>query len=405
MSAGALAGMRVLDITQVLAGSYCSMLLADMGADVIKVEKHIGGDDTRRMGPGDGEKSPAFQAVNRNKRGLAIDLASPAGVAVLRTMVAKADVVVENFRPGALTKLGLGWEDLREINPSLIYCSISGFGRTGPYADRGGFDLVAQGMSGLMSLTGFDGAEPVKVGVPICDVNAGMLGAIGVLTAYVHRLRTGEGQLVDTSLFEAGIATTLWETALYTAFGVVSRPSGSAHRLSAPYQALATADGHVTVGAANEATWKRLCGALNRADLIDDERFRASQSRVQNREVLAAELESELAAMTSSEVAAKLQAAGVPCGPLHDIAEVYQDPQTRARDMLIDIDHPVAGPTQQIGFPIKLSQTPGEVRRAAPLLGQDSRAVLAEFGVSTESIDELVASGVLVQASYTEVPS
>ena len=250
----------MLDLTQIMAGPYCTMMLADMGADVVKVEKPNGGDDTRRMGPPfiEGE-SAAFLGINRNKRSIVIDLRSDPGRELAQRMVRESDVLVQNFRPGSLDRMGLGYEQVREINPSIVYCTISGFGATGPYAQRGGFDLVTQGMSGLMSVTGHAGGPPAKVGVPVCDLNAGMFGAIGILTAYINRLRTGQGQHVDTSLLEGGIAYTFWESAMYFATGDVPEPKGSAHRLTAPYQAFETSDGYVNIGAANQANWERLC--------------------------------------------------------------------------------------------------------------------------------------------------
>ncbi|HEU5393673.1 MAG TPA: CoA transferase, partial [Candidatus Methylomirabilis sp.] len=270
-----LEGMVVLDATQIMAGPFCTLLLADMGADVIKVERPDGGDDTRRMGPPfiTGE-SAAFLAMNRNKRSLALDLKKEEGRDLFRRLARRADVLVENFRPGTMEKLGLGYEALREIHSGIIYCSVSGFGRTGPYRLRGGFDLVAQGMSGLISCTGHPGGPPTKVGVPISDLNAGMYAAYGILCAYVHRLRTGRGQLVDTSLLEGAIAYTFWESAIFFATGENPEPMGSAHRLNAPYQVFRTKDGSLSVGAATQGTWEALCRAIGRPDLAADSRFR-----------------------------------------------------------------------------------------------------------------------------------
>lgn len=396
--AGPLAGVTVLDLTQVMAGSYCSMLLADMGADVVKVEKPAGGDDTRRMGRfmPHGE-SPAFMAINRNKRGIVLDLADARGAEVLRRLAEDADVLVENFRPGTMARFGLDYESLREVNPALVYCSISGFGGDGPYAERGGFDLVAQGMSGLLSMTGTPDGEPVKVGVPICDLNAGMHGALGTLSAYVHRLRSGEGQHVDTSLLEAGIATTVWETALWDATGAVAQPTGSAHRLAAPYEALPTADGYLTIGAANQRTWERLCEAVGVPEFLSDDRFREPGDRLANRDALATLLAERLGARSTTDWVEVLTAAGVPCGPLYDIAQVYDDPQVLARDMLVEVEHPAAGTTRQIGVPVKLSGTPAAITRAAPRLGEHSREVLTERGFGASDIDALVEAGVLHQ--------
>lgn len=394
---GALAGIRVLDLTQVMAGAYCSMLLADMGADVIKIERPEGGDDTRRMSRGsDVELSPAFNAMNRNKRGLAVDLKDPRGAEVVRRLARDADVLVENFRPGLLDRLGLGQEALRAKNPSLIYCSISGFGATGPYAGRGGYDLVAQAMSGLMSMTGEPGRPPVKVGVPICDLNAGVFAAYGVLSAYVHRLRTGEGQFVDTSLLEAGIAYTVWETAMFFSLGDVARPMGSAHRLSAPYEALPTADGWIAIGAANQRNWERLCAALDRQTLTVDPRFADNPGRMKHRIELAGELATRLRTRPTAEWLEVLKAAGVPSGPLYDIEQVYADPHVQARDMLVETVHPRMGTVRHIGAPVKLSGTPSTIRRPAPLLGEHSREVLAEAGMAAEEIEELLSAGVLL---------
>ena len=284
--------VKVLDLTQIMAGPFCTMMLADMGADVVKVEKPNGGDDTRRMGPPfiEGE-SAAFLGINRNKRSIVVDMKSERGLDLVRRMARESDILVQNFRPGALERMGLGYESVQEINPAIVYCTISGFGLTGPYARRGGFDLVAQGMSGLMSVNGPEGGPPTKVGVPICDLNAGMYAAIGILTAYVHRLRTGQGQHVDTSLLEGGIAYTFWESMMYFATGDIPGPKGSTHRLTAPYQPFETTDGYVNVGAANQANWERLCAAIGRDELVSDPRFVQPKDRMNNLDDLAATLE------------------------------------------------------------------------------------------------------------------
>ncbi|MGY1718907.1 CaiB/BaiF CoA transferase family protein [Blastococcus sp. SYSU DS0552] len=400
---GALAGVRVLDLTQVMAGAYCSMLLADMGADVIKIERPEGGDDTRRMSRGsDVEHSPAFNAMNRNKRGIAVDLKDPRGAEVVRRLVRDADVLVENFRPGLLERFGLGQDALRAENPALIYCSISGFGATGPYAGRGGYDLVAQAMSGLMSMTGQPDGAPAKVGVPICDLNAGVFAAYGVLSAYIHRLKTGEGQFVDASLLEAGIAYTVWETAMFFSFGEVARPMGSAHRLSAPYEALPTADGWIAIGAANDRNWGRLCAALGVDRLLQDPRFQDNAARMKYRFELAGELAATLRQRPTAEWLEVLHGAGVPSGPLYDIEQVYADPHVQARDMVVETVHPRMGTVRHIGAPVKLSATPSTVRRPAPLLGQHSREVLAEAGMSPAQIEELFTAGVLLATAAHE---
>ena len=389
-----LEGVRVLDLTQIMAGPYCAMTLGDMGADVIKVEKPNGGDDTRRMGPPFiGGESAAFLGINRNKRSVVVDMRTDGGREIVQELARRSDILIQNFRPGSLERMGLGYEQVREINPAIIYCTISGFGLTGPYARRGGFDLVAQGMSGLMSVNGHPGAPPTKVGAPICDLNAGVFATIGVLTAYVNRLRTGTGQHVDTSLLEAGIAYTFWESAMYFATGETPGPVGSAHRLTAPYQAFETADGYINVGAANQANWERLCAAIGRDELAGDPRFIRPSDRMENLDALAKTLGETFARDTTERWLAALDAAGVPAGPIYAMNEVYADPQVRAREMVVETEHPAAGRIRNIGIPIKLSETPGAFRRPAPALGEHTDEVLREMGVSEERVASLRASG------------
>ncbi len=385
-----LAGMTVLDATQVMAGPYCTLLLADMGADVIKVEKPSG-DDSRRMGPPfiKGE-SAAFLGVNRNKRSIVLDFQREAHRQVFRQLAARADVVAENFRPGAMERLGLGADALRETNPALIYVSVSGFGQSGPYAKRAGYDLVAQGMSGIMSVTGYPGSPPVKVSVPLADLNAGMFAAYGVLCAYIHRLKTGQGQVVDTSLLEAAIAYTVWEAAELWGSGRTPGPKGSAHRLVAPYQAVAAADGYFNIGCANQATFERLCRAIGREDLLADPRFAGNPDRVSHYQELAAAIEETARTRTSGEWLRVLEEAGVPAGPIYDMAQVFDDPQVRARGMVQRLEHPVAGLINAIGIPVKLSLTPGEVRAPAPTLGQHTREVLAQFRFSEKEMADVL---------------
>ena len=391
---GPLAGVKVLELAQIMAGPTCGMLLADLGAEVIKVERLPGGDDTRRMNrPSVNGESAAFMAMNRNKRGVALNLKLPQAQEALKRMVSGADVLTENYRKGALDKLGLGYPALKAINPALIYCSISGYGRTGPYAEKGGFDLMAQAMSGLMSVTGEPGGAPVKVGPPVCDINAGVLAALGIVSAYVHRLKTGEGQLVDTSLYEAGIQQTYWHSAIYFATGESPGPSGSAHILSAPYQAFRAADGWLTIGGANQANWERMARVLGAPQWIEDARFRTNADRMKHLAKLTALMNERLASRKVREWMAELEAEGVPCGPIHSIADMASDPQTAARHMVIELEHPRAGKTRTLGLPIKLSATPGGVRRPAPVLGEHTREVLEEFGFSAKEIEALVACG------------
>ena len=396
-AAGPLSGMVILDLTQILAGPMCTMVLADMGADVIKIEKPNGGDDNRRMGPPFiKDWSAGFLAVNRNKRSLSLDLRGEAGRGVLRRLVEGADVVVENFRPGVMERLGLGYEELAAIKPSLIYCTISGFGSTGPARNRGGFDLVAQGVSGLMSITGHPNSPPAKVGVPITDLTAGLFGANGIMAAYIHALKTGQGQMVDTSLMEAGVAYTVWESSVYFAEGEIPGPLGSAHRVSAPYQALRTRDGYLNLGAATQPTWEQLCRAIGREDLMEDERFRAPWDRKAREKELAALLEETFSAHDTAHWLKLLDDAGVVAGPIYNMEQVYQDPQVLAREMLVDTHDPDLGTIHNIGVPVKLSATPGSIRRRAPALGEHSAEVLLERGFTQSEVDALLSQGVIL---------
>ena len=391
----ALDGMRVLDCTQIMAGPFCTLLLADMGADVIKIERPEGGDDIRHTGPFiDGWSAP-FLGVNRNKRSVALDLRSDSGREVFKKLVASADVMVQNFRPGTLQRMGLSYSDLQPLRPELIYCSISGFGNTGPYSHRGGFDLVAQGMSGLMSFTGMPDSSPVKVGVPITDLNAGMYSAYGILTAYIHRLKTGKGQEVDASLIESGIAYTFWESASYFNTGQVPEPLGSAHRLSAPYQALRTADGHMNLGAANQRTWEAFCRAVGLEELLNDERFTTNTDRKAREVELAALLEETLRTQPTSYWVDLLEEAGVPAGPIYNLAQVYNDPHVQARNMIVELEDPHLGTIKHIGVPVKLSDTPGTIRHRAPDLGEHSREVLLEAGYTPSEVENFVEHGVV----------
>ena len=308
--------IKVIDFSQILAGPFCTMLLADMGADVVKIEKPNGGDDTRRYGPPfiEGE-SAAFLTLNRNKRSIVLDLKSEQGIAVVRRMLEDADVMIHNFRPGVVDRMGLAYEDVSALNPAIVYCTVSGFGTTGPYSSRAGFDLVAQGMSGLMSINGFPGAPPAKVGVPMADLNTGMFCAYGILTAYINRLATGQGQHVDASLIESGIAYTLYESATYFATGEVAGPLGSAHRMIAPYQAFATQDGYINIGAANQNNWERMCRAVGREDLLDDDRFASNPERMVSIEALTPIMEETFRTQTTAHWVEVLENAGVPCGP------------------------------------------------------------------------------------------
>lgn len=398
---GALSGMKVVELAHIMAGPTCGLMLADLGADVIKVEKTGGGDDTRRMVPPDiNGESAAFLMMNRNKRGIALNLKDEKGREVLLRMIKDADVLIENYRHDTMTKLGLGYDALKEINPGLIYCELSGFGRSGPYAERGGFDLIAQGMSGLMAITG-EGPDgpPVKVGAPVSDITAGIIAAMGVLAAYAHKQKTGEGQRVDTSLLEAAITHTYWQSAICFATGQSPGAMGSAHPLNAPYQAFQTSDGWITVGAANQANWERLLRVIDAVELADDPRFAVNAGRMENLKTLESLLNEKFVTRTSAEWLSMLEAEGVPAGPVLSIAEMHADPHVAARQMTPETEHPIAGAVKTIGLPVKLSKTPGGVHRPAPLLGQHTNEILLEHGYSESEINELTASGAAIAST------
>jgi crotonobetainyl-CoA:carnitine CoA-transferase CaiB-like acyl-CoA transferase len=397
---GPLAGVKVVEFSVFMAGPACGIMLADLGADVVKVERTPDGDDSRRFRPPEiGGEPAAFMVMNRNKRGVAIDAKTASGAAALKRLCLSADIVIENFRPGAMDKLGLGYAALAAEKPSLIYGTISGYGSTGPEAGRAGLDLIAQGFSGLMSITGEGpGRPPVKVGAPVSDTTAGMLLALGVTAAYAHRLRTGEGQHVETSLAEAAIAHTYWQAAIALATGEAPEPLGSAHPLSAPYQAFRCSDGWIVVGAPNDLNFRRVLDVLGAPDLAADPRFASNADRRANREALADLLAPAFARQSRAECLARLDAAGVPAGPVHSIPEMLAHPQTRARDMVVEVDHAVAGRIETLGCPIKLSRTPSAVAVAAPMLGADNDEVLAELGYSPDEIARMYREGALMRA-------
>jgi crotonobetainyl-CoA:carnitine CoA-transferase CaiB-like acyl-CoA transferase len=401
---GPLAGLKVIDLSHVMAGPTCAMLLADMGADVIKVEKIPGGDDARRMAPPTiAGESAAFLMMNRNKLGIALDLKTEAGHTVLSRLLRDADVLIENYRRGAMERMGFGYQALHSSNPRLIYCSISGFGRTGPYADRGGFDLVAQGMSGLMSITGEGpGCPPVKLGAPVTDITAGILSCVGILAALHSRASSGQGQMVDTSLFEAGIIHTYWQSAIAFATGQAPGPMGTGHPLNAPYQAFPAADGWITVGAANQGIWLRLLEALEAPELGYDPRFANNAERMRNLPALNAALTPLFKHRSSAEWLRRLEEAGVPAGPVLDVNQMHADPQALAREMIVETTHPKAGQVRAIGLPIKFSDTPGGLRRAAPVFGQHTREVLRDHGFSDTQVEQMAALGAIQMPDSTE---
>ena len=395
---GPLTGMKVIDLTHVMAGPTCTLMLADMGADVIKVEKVPDGDDTRRsVPPKIGDEAAAFMMMNRNKRGIALDLKKTGGRTVLQRLLAGADVVVENYRPGTMAKLGFDYEELREGNPGLIYCALSGFGRSGPYGHRGGFDLVAQAMSGLMSITGEGpGRAPVKCGAPVTDITCGILAAMGILAAYAHRLKTGQGQMVDTSLLEAGIVQTYWQSAIALATGEAPGPMGSAHPLNAPYQAFECADGWIVIGGSNQRNWLRALEALDAEPLAEDPRFVDNAARMANLKALEETLAPYFKPHSSANLLARFEAAGVPAGPVYDVLEMQADPQVRAREMVTTVQHSREGDVETIGLPVKFSETPGKISRGAPLYGEHSAEVLKEAGFEKDDLARLLEEGAVI---------
>jgi crotonobetainyl-CoA:carnitine CoA-transferase CaiB-like acyl-CoA transferase len=396
---GPLSGLKVLDLTHVMAGPTCTLMLADMGAEVIKVEKKPDGDDTRRMVPPKiGDEAAPYLMMNRNKRGIVLDLKTKGGADILRRLAKASDVMVENFAPGVLDRLGFGYEALRKENPGLIYCSLSGFGRTGPYKERRGFDLVAQAMSGIMSFTGEPGGPPTKSGPPLSDITAGILAAMGILAAYVHRLKTGEGQWVETSLFEAALMQTYWQSAIALATGVAPKAMGSAHPLNAPYQAFEAADGWIVVGGANQRNWLRTIEALGAPELADDPRFRTGADRMANLAALEAELSRRFRTEPAAHWLDLLDKQGVPCGPVYDMLQALADPQTAAREMVVEVPHTTLGTVKTLGLPVKFSTTPGGPRTGAPLYGEHTREVLAGLGFTSDEIAGFEREGATVSA-------
>ena len=388
----ALAGLRVLDVTQFMAGPFCAMLLADLGADVIKIEPPAG-DSTRQMPGAVGVDTPSFNAVNRGKRSVVLNLKLPEGRDIFTRLACSRDILIENYRPGVMDALGLGYQALAPLNPRLIYASISGYGQTGPSRTKGGFDLIAQGVAGIMSITGEAGRPPVKAGVPLTDLGAGLFTLVGILAAVESRHTTGLGQHVDTSLVDAGVALSLWEATEYFSGMGVPAPMGSAHRMNAPYQAIRCADGYITIGGANERLFRRLCDVFGHPEWMEVPEFVDNASRVRNRAALAERIESITVQEPRGHWLALLEASDIPCGPINDYAQVFADPQVVARNMVVEVDHPTLGRLKTLGSPIKLSTTPPDPRRRAPLLGEHSDEVLAEAGYEEGEIAALRRAG------------
>jgi formyl-CoA transferase len=388
---GPLSGVRVLDLTRVVAGPYCSMFLGDLGADVVKIEQPGAGDDTRGWGPPfAGGESAYYLCINRNKQSLTLDLKSQRAVELLRDLVKAADVIIENFRPGTMERLGLGEKELRELNPRLIYASLTGFGADGPMSDWPGYDLIVQAWGGLMSITGTPEGEPVKVGVAIIDLVAGLMLGKAITAALFAREKIGVGQRIDTSLLEAEVASLINVGSNYLVGGKVPTRWGNAHPNIVPYQNFQTADGYLVIGVASEVIWKRFCEAIGQRDLINDPRFADNSKRVENRRELIAILSKTFLQRRNDAWFKLLTDAEVPCAPVQTIDQVFQAPQVLQRDMLIEVDHPTAGKVRMAGIPVKFSVTPASVRMPPPLLGEHNDEILESWlGLSADSIDEL----------------
>ena len=393
---GALDGVTVLDLTRVLSGPYCTMMLADMGARVIKIEQPGKGDDTRAWGPPfqKGE-SAYFLSINRNKESITLNLKHPGGRRVLDALLERADVLVENFRPGTLDRMGLGYADLAARRPDLVYCSISGFGQTGPRRREPGYDAVLQGEGGLMSITGPQDGPAYRLGVAIADIVSGMFSAYGVAVALLARHRTGRGQLVDVGMLDACAAVLTYQAGIYFANGTAPGRLGNRHPTITPYETLEAADGDLVVAVGNDQLWKTFCGVLGADELADDPRFRTNKDRVAARDVLRPLLVERLRARPAAEWLKQLKAAGIPCGGVRDLAQVFSDPQILERAMVVALDHPIAGTIRQLGVPIKLGDTPGAVRTPPPVLGQHTGAILGELGIADDEVAHLRADGAI----------
>lgn len=374
----ALEGIKVLDLTRVLAGPYCTMMLADFGANIIKIEPPVVGDDSRAFGPFVGKESAYFMSLNRNKRSMVLNFKNQKECDLFKEMVKQADVVVENYRPGTMEKFGLGYEELKKINPKLIYAACSGFGHTGPYRDKPAYDIIVQAMGGIMSITGPENGEPTRVGASVGDVMAGMFTAYGVMTALFHRERTGEGQKVDVGMLDCQVAVLENAIARYVTSGDVPGPLGNRHPSISPFASFTAKDGHIIVGAGNQRLWERLCNILERPELFSDERFKDNGSRTANVNELTPILNEIFKHKTINEWLDVLEEAGLPCAPINTVDRIVNDPHIAARNMIVEVEHPIAGKLKMPGVPVKMSATPGAVNTHAPLLGQHTNEILKE---------------------------
>src|SRR5262245_25929492 len=385
---GPLAGVKVVDMTEHMAGPYCTMILADMGAEVIKLERPGSGDNSRAMGDGS-QRNPYFRYINRNKQSMTLDYKSPRGREIFLKLVAGADVLVENYRATVMDRAGLGYDVLKQVNPRLIYAQLSGFGSDGPYREKGGFDLIAQGMGGIMHVTGEPEGPPTSVGLPICDLGTGMWGVQGILAALYQKSRTGRGQLVECSLLETAVGFSSWTSAGWLADQREPTRQGSRHRQNAPYQRFATRDGYIMIGAANQAMWQKCARVLGQEGWIDDPRFRMTPERIRNRAALEAEMEAVLTTRSTEEWVKALDEAGIPCGPVYTYAQLFEDPQIRHRQLVVHAEDPELGRVAHVRTPIRMSGSGVAVRRVAPKLGQHTAEVLGALGHSAADVEAL----------------
>jgi crotonobetainyl-CoA:carnitine CoA-transferase CaiB-like acyl-CoA transferase len=401
-----LEGVRVLDLTNVMAGPYCATVLGDMGADIVKIEAFPDGDTTRRFEPQVNGESYCFAVLNRNKKSLALDMKDPRGKEIVMKLAEKADIVIENFRPGVVKKLGIDYESFKARNPGIIYASMSGFGQTGPYGKKGGFDIIAQGMSGIMMMTGYPGGRPAKVGIAMNDIASGVTALYGILGAYIGKLRFGSGQYLETSLLEAGLAWSIWEFGAFFGGGEIPTATGTRHRRSAPYQAYRSKDGYVTVGAGSEKLWSNFCTMVcGKPEWMTDPRFSSLALRLKNNDELEREIEAVLTTQTTAYWVEKLDAAQVPAGPVYGFEQIMKDPHVKFRKMVVDIDHPKIGPMKTLGLPIKSTGDLTAIRKPAPMLGQHSEEVLRELGYGDADIRTLFDDQVIFDSSRNKARS
>ena len=391
----ALDGVMVLDLSRVLAGPFCSMMLADMGADVLKIEEPEGGDESRTWPPFVAGEASGYLSMNRNKRNMTLNLKTPEAQDILKQLVGRADVLVENFRTGTMESFGLGYEVLQPINPRLIYCAVSVFGRSGPYKDKAGYEALMQAFSGVMSLTGEPEGPPLRCGVSFLDLGTGMMAAYAVMNALFHRERSGQGQKVEVSLFETALSLMSYHAVGYLLTGDLPQRQGSGHPMIVPYQVFPTQDGEIFIVGSNQRLWIRLCQALSREDLLQDPRFDSNQERVKHRHLLVPMLQAETQKYPTAVLSARLDDSGVPCAPVNTLDHVLNDPQTQAREMIVDVPHPLIPDLKLLGLPIKLGDTPGSLRLPPPLKGQHTEEVLIELGYRTVDITALRARQVI----------